>query len=222
MPTTNSSMILGTLGLAIIAVTVLWRFGGPVVALAVLGGYLGTALLTGARFESGWLWVRGRDFESVSFFKSERGWWPSKVVTALAGLPAPSVLGLLLARGVDVGWDSRTVLVVLLVLLGLLALLHGNWYTLLVIAGVAVGLAVLVYQGGAQAQRGSVVALSWLFLLGGLRYNVEMAGYKHTAKSATFPGILARLTDIPAIVWSLGFLLIALSAAIAGSRWLLY
>jgi hypothetical protein len=222
MSTTTSPMILGTLGLAIVAVTLLWRFAGPVVALAVMGGYLGTALLTGARFTKGWLWVRAKEFESVSFFSSERGWWPSKVATALAGLPAPSILGLLLARGVDVGWNPRTVLIVLLILLGLLALIHGNWYTLLVIVAVAVGLAVLIYQAGPRAQLGSVVALSWLFLLGGLRYNIEMAGYKHTGTSGSFPGILQRLTDIPGVVWSLGFLFVALSAAIAGSRWLLY
>lgn len=223
MPVNASPMVLGTLGLAIIAVTLLWRgLGLPVIALSIFGAFYTGQLLTGARFKTVALWMRARKVESITIFKTDTGWWLSRVTTALLALPTPSMIGLLLARGVDVGWNPRTVLVVLLILLGLLALIHQSWYMLLVIAAAAATVAIVILEGSTQAQLGTVVAAAWLFLLGGLRFTIETAGDPHPQDGNTFAGILQRHTDIPAVLWMLGFLLVALAAAIAGSRWLLY
>jgi hypothetical protein len=221
MTITSSTTILGTLGIAVIAVTVLWRLTRPVVELFIQGGYVLFALLTGARFERGLFWMRTGTERWFGLWSQEAGWWPSKVVTAFAPPTVPSVTGLVLARGVDVGWNARTILITILILVGLLALFHADWYTLLLIVAVAGAVAVFVYQASAPAQLGAVIASAWILLLGGLRANLSAAGYPHSAKSQTFPGILARLTDLPAAAWMLLFLLIALAAAIAGARWLL-
>jgi Peptidase M50B-like len=219
---TTSTTVLGTLGVAIIVVTVLWRsVGWPVVVLPVIGVSWATQLFTGARFKTLTFWSARGDLRAITFDK-DRGWWLSRMLTALISLPAPSVVGLLLARGVVVGWSPRTVLITLLVLFGLLVLGHANWYTLLVITAIGGVLALLVTRAGPQAQLGAVILLAWIFLLGGLRLIIHEAGEKHPSEGGSFPGILQRHTDVPSIVWMLGFLLIAIAATVAGARWLLY
>lgn len=220
MTVNASSTVLGTLGLAIIAVTVLWRYFAPIITLAALGVFWAGQVLTGARFRRGGLWIHSKDYDWF-FFPKDSGWWLSRFFVALIVLPAPSILGLLLARGVVVGWDARTVLIVLTILIGLLALGHGNWQTLLLITAVCTTLIVILVQGSPRAHLGAVIAISWLFLLGGFRLNIEESGRKHWHGADSFPGALQRLTDIPGLVWMLGFLLLALAAMIAGSRWLL-
>jgi len=219
MPVTSST-VLGTLALAVIAVTVLWRWFGPVIVLSAMGVAWVGQLLTGARFARGGLWLHSKD-HSWFLFAKDQGWWLSRFFVALIVLPTPSVIGLLLARGVDIGWSSHTVIVVLIILVGLLALGHANWQTLLLITAVCGLLAVFLVSAGVRAQVGAIIGFSWFFLLGGLRLNIEEAGRKHSQGAPSFPGALQRLTDVPGLVWMLGFLLIAVASTITGSRWLL-
>jgi hypothetical protein len=219
---TTSTTVLGTLGVAIILVTVLWRsVGWPVVVLPVIGVSWATQLFTGARFKSLTFWSVRAELRAITFDK-DGGWWPSRMLTALISLPAPSLIGLVLARGVVVGWSPRTVLITLLVLFGLLVFGHANWYTLLVITAIGGVLGLLVWRAGPAAQLGAVILFAWIFLLGGLRLIIHEAGERHPPDGGSFPGILQRHTDIPSILWMLGFLLVALAATVAGARWLLY
>jgi Peptidase M50B-like len=222
VPVTTSPIILGTLGLAVIAVTVLWRYFWPVIELSAEGTFRAVLLLTRAGFRGAVVWVR-RDTHRLAAvtFNDDYGWWLSRFIAALIAVPTPSLLGLLLARGVQVGWHPATVLAVLLILFGLLVFLHRNWYALLLITGVALTLAVLIWLASPLVQLGAVIALAWFFLLGGLRYAIEWSGFKHTDETGSPPGLLQRLTDIPGVIWMLGFLFIAIAAAIAGARWLL-
>jgi Peptidase M50B-like len=222
MPEAASTLVLGTLGFAVLAVsfTPLWRLTSLLIQLVQQAGYLIAALLTGARFDSWFFFLRSRKADYLAVLRVDKGWWPSRFVTAAAGLPAPSAAGLLLARGVDRGWDATSMLVAVLVIMGGLLFFHGNWLTLLVIVAVAGIAAVFVYVAGPQAQLGAVVAFAWVLLLGGLRWNFEMSGRSH-AGAKTGPGILQDLTDIPAFVWALGFVLITVGAVFAGSHWLL-
>jgi len=222
VPEDASTLVLGTLGFAVLAVsfTPLWTLTRMLVHLVQETGYLIARLLTGTRFETWFFVVPLRRVDLFVLLPMMRGWWPSRVATALSGLPAPSLAGLLLARGVDVGWDPSTMLVGVLVLMGGLVFFHGDWRTLAIILSVAGIAAVFVYVAGPQAQLGAVVALAWLLLLGGLRWNFEMSGHRHSGES-TGPGVLQQLTEVPAVFWVLGFLLVTVGALLAGSRWLL-
>lgn len=220
MPEDASTLILGTFGIAVVAVLLFWRWTFHVVSLTQQAGIAALSLLTGARFGEGFFWARTRKIEAWAWFRGRSGWWPSQFVTLTVGTLTPSIAGLILARGVDVGWNARTVLLVLLVLLGATVLIHGDWFILLLIAFLAGLVAVFVYFGGPAAQLGAVVTLAWILLLGGLRLAAEDAGWKH-GKQFTSPGVLQDMTDIPAAVWVLAFLFLALSAAVAGTRWLI-
>lgn len=216
-----SPLVLGTLGIAVLAVAGFWRWTAQVVRLTRWAGYELLSRLFRVRLTKPVWWLHGKRVDIFLIPKDRDGWWLARLAVLTIGTVTPSIGGLLLARGVEVGWKPATMLTVVLVVLGLLVLFHGNWYTLLLIAFVAATLAVFVLLGGPAAQLGAVVALSWILLLGGLRLAAESAGRSHQG-ALTGPGVLQEETDIPAAVWVLGFLFIALSATIAGARWLLY
>lgn len=62
--------------------------------------------------------------------------------------------------------------------------------------------------------------LAWLLLLGGLRASAYVASMVHTNIHSD-PADLQELTGVHTNVWSLLFVFVALSALIAGARWLL-
>jgi hypothetical protein len=222
VPEDASTLALGTLGFAVLAVafTPLWRLTCRLLGLIQEAGYLIARLVTGTRFKT-WFFVV--HFRKADLFVAQpviTGWWPSKVATMLAGLPAPSLAGLLLARGVYVGWDPTFMLVGVLVLMGGLVFFHGNWSTLVTIVVVGGFAALFIYGSAPQPRLGAVVGLAWVLLLGGLRWNFEMSSRAHEGKAGG-PLALQELTDVPALVWAYGFVLLTVGALFAGSHWLL-
>jgi len=220
-----STLALGTLGIAflLVAVGVLWKFAQHLSTLVHESGHATMALLTGH-------WVKGIELKpggsgvTESEFDKEWKAWPSRFVFLTAGYPAPSLAGLVLARGVQVGWDPLTVLGTVLVVLAVLffAFLR-NWFALVVALFIGLVVAVFVYQAGPVAQLGAVVALSWILLLSGLRNCLEASALDHKdrKKGVSDQAALQDLTGIHAHAWSLIFVFVAVAALIAGARWLL-
>jgi hypothetical protein len=162
-----SVLALGTLGIAtlLVAIDPLWRRTWRLITVAHESGHTVVGLLTGH-------WVNGIELGRVSGGGTDvqPKYWPSKFAVAAAGYPAPSIAGLVLARGVQVGWNPFTVLVALLVTLAVLffAFMY-NWRALFATAVIGLIVAIFVYEAGPTSQLGAVVALSWILLLGGLR-----------------------------------------------------
>ena len=136
---------------------------------------------------------------------------PGVVVMMAAGYLAPAAVGvgaaLLLAagRGVAMLWGVLLLMAVLLVwvrnLYGLLVLL---------VSGVSVGL--LTWYGEPQTQAVVAYLIAWVLLLAAPRPLVELLGTGRTRRRTTDPDQLARLTRVPALIWTI----VLLAANLAG------
>jgi hypothetical protein len=222
MPAFASTSVLGTLGLALLAVLVdpLWRWTSKLETLVHEAGHATTLLVTGN-------WPTGVILHPGAWSGGETGlpkgrqvWWPSAIVAAMAGYTAPPVAGLVLARAADRGWSPAGVLGTLLVVLVVLAIFQENWTTLLVITFTGLLLGLFLWRAGGAAQTGAVTALAWFLLFAGLRTLWEI-GHMSAGKIRDF-SYLAERTSLPAGFWFLAAALVAIFSLIAGARWLLY
>lgn len=216
-----STLALGTLGIAMLLVALepLWRHTWRLITVAHESGHTVVGLLTGH-------WVAGIDLSRGGGGATyvEPTYWPSKFAVATAGYPTPSVAGLVLARGVQVGWDPATVLATVLVILTVLFFAFmRNWLALVVTVVIGLIVAVFFYLAGPAAQLGAVVALAWVLLLGGFRASLFASALDHKDQRGGISDAarLHELTGIPANVWSFFFVFVALAALLTGARWLL-
>jgi hypothetical protein len=143
---------------------------------------------------------------------------PGMVLTLLAGYPAPSAAGVLIAWAVAEGHAALALWGALLLLLLVLVQIR-NWFGLwsVLVAGVLVGAATW-FADPAWRMR-AALALAALLVLGGLRAAVELPASRGRG-SASDADQLARVTRIPVGVWLLGFVLAGL-AGVAGAGALL-
>lgn len=218
-----STLALGTLGLAVllIAFTSVWqRTVEPFVVLFEQLGHAVTILLSGRWIQGIELQrnQKGETFGSTRHNKEADGFRPPLIVFRLAGYSAPPIAGLVLARGVDRGWDPGVVLATLLVIVGVLALFHEKRYTLVVIAGVALLLAAFFWRAEFAVQMGAVVTISWVLLIGGLRRGLYLLNKTDNRTDAT---ALQDLTGIHENMWIAWFIFVAVASLVVGARWLL-
>lgn len=143
---------------------------------------------------------------------------PGMVLTLLAGYPAPSAAGVLIAWAVSAGHAALALWGALVLLLLVLVQIR-NWFGLwsVLVAGVLVG-AVTWFADPAWRMR-AALALAVLLVLGGLRAAVELPGARSRG-GASDADQLARVTRMPVGVWLLVFVLAAL-AGVAGAGALL-
>jgi hypothetical protein len=143
---------------------------------------------------------------------------PGMVLTLLAGYPAPSAAGVLIAEAVAAGHAALALWGALLLLLLVLVQIR-NWFGLwsVLVAGVLVG-AVTWFADPVWRMR-AALALAVLLVLGGLRAAVELPRARRR-DGASDADQLARVTHVPVAVWLLGFVLAGL-AGVAGAGALL-
>jgi hypothetical protein len=143
---------------------------------------------------------------------------PGMALTLLAGYPAPSVAGVLVAWAVAAGraplalWGALVLLVLVLVQI-------RNWFGLwsVLVAGGLVG-AVTWVADPAWRMR-AALALAALLVLGGLRAVLELPAASRRERGSDADQ-LARVTRVPAGFWLLVLVLAAL-AGVAGAGALL-
>jgi hypothetical protein len=218
-----STLALGTLGTAVLLVvlTPVWRLVGlPFVVVVEQVGHSITTLLTGR-------WISGIDLRLSSkrntygfTYPSRRDFKPSLVAFYLSGYSAPPIAGLVLARGVERGWNPAVVIATLFVLVAVLLVFHSNLFTLAVVVAVAAILIALYWQASPRGQWAAVVFVAWILLIGGIRRSFHLVG-DYNDDDETDANALQRETGIPAYVWAAVFLLIALASLVVGARWLL-
>ena len=143
---------------------------------------------------------------------------PGMVLTLLAGYPAPSVVGVLVAWAVSAG-HAAVALWGALVLLLLVLVQIRNWFGLwtVLVAGVLVG-AVTWFADPAWQMR-AALAVAALLVLGGLRAAVELPAARRR-DGLSDADQLARITRVPVGFWLLVFVLAGL-AGVAGAGALL-
>jgi hypothetical protein len=140
------------------------------------------------------------------------------ILTLLAGYPAPSAAGVLVAWAVSAGHAALALWGALVLLLLVLVQIR-NWFGLwsVLVAGVLVG-AVTWLADPAWRMR-AALAIAALLVLGGLRAAVELPGARRR-DGASDADQLARVTFLPAGFWLLVFVLAGL-AGVAGAGALL-
>lgn len=142
-------------------------------------------------------------------------WGPGDLLVRFVGYPAPSLLGLGGAAAIADGnaWGVLWAAVVLLLAAYFVA---ANPLALLVSTLAALGVGLVAVRGSAALQATVAVGLVWWMLLGGALW---------TIKASTAPksdaGILSRRTLVPAVIWYLVWVAIALYALIVGAQLLL-
>lgn len=143
---------------------------------------------------------------------------PGMVLTLLAGYPAPSAAGVLVAWAVAAGHAAAALWGALLLLLLVLVQIR-NWFGLgsVLVAGALVGAATW-FADPAWRMR-VALAIAALLVLGGLRAAVELPANRRRG-GASDADQLARITRVPVGVWLLGFVLAGL-AGVAGAGVLL-
>lgn len=216
-PSIPVPLVTGGVALLLVLSGAPWRLARNVVTIVHEAGHALIAVLAGRRLQ-GIKLHSDTSGVTVSRGKPEG---PGMVLTALAGYPAPGLLGLAFASLLVA--DRVTVLLALaaLLLLGVLVMVR-NAYGVLTVVLTAGALAVLALVAGAQVQAWFVYLITWFLLLGGVRPVVELQIKRRrgTARDSDADQ-LARLTGVPAPLWMLMLAVIAITCLVVGGAWLL-
>lgn len=143
---------------------------------------------------------------------------PGMALTLLAGYPAPSVVGVLMAWAVAAGHAAAALWGALVLLLLVLVQIR-NWFGLwtVLVAGVLVG--AVTWFADPVWQLRAALAVTALLVLGGLRAAVELPAARRR-DGLSDADQLARITRVPVGFWLLVFVLVGL-AGVAGAGALL-
>jgi hypothetical protein len=209
------------LALVVVAHHGLWRVSRTVVTIAHEGGHAMLAVLTGRRLTG----IRLHSDTSGVTVSVGRPTGPGMVLTALGGYLAPSLLGLVAAGLLRMGW-ARPLLWIAVVLLAVTLVYVRNWYGGLAVLLTGAGVGAVAWYGTAAWQAAFAAAGAWFLLFGGLRAVRELGrsrrrqlnldGYRLDSDADQ----LARLTGLPAWLWVGLFLVFALFALAAGGWWM--
>jgi hypothetical protein len=207
VPDAGFVLLTGAIALALVAAPVTWprvRLGVTVMHEA---GHALVAVLVGRRLQG----IRLHSDTSGLTVSRGKPTGPGMVAMMAAGYLAPAAVGvgaaLLLAagRGVAMLW-------LLLLLMAALLVWVRNLYGLLTLVVGGVGVGLLTWYGAPEAQSVVAYLIAWLLLLAAPRPLVELLGTGRTRRRTTDPDQLARLTKVPALVWTL----LLLTANLAG------
>lgn len=218
-PTPSPWVVLAAavLATATIVVRSAWIRARHAVTIAHEGGHALAALLTGRRL------VGIRLHSDTSGLTVSRGAQrgPGMVLTALAGYPAPALLGLAAAALLRSGYVVGLLMVLLALLIPLLLMVRngfGLWSILLTgaIVAAAVWLLPVPWQGLAA------YSVAWFLLLAAPRAILDLIGQRRrTRDRESDAALLARLTPLPAGLWVAVMMLSTLAALVVGTGWLL-
>jgi hypothetical protein len=205
--------VLVVLVAALVAVAVepVWRVVRLAVTLVHELGHAGVGMLCGRRF-TGFV-LRGDMSGHAVTVGPARG--VGRVLTTWAGYPAPGVVGALAVWLAVRGW-SAPVLTGILAVLVTSALRVRSGLTALVVAVAIIAAGALWWVGSPQLQGQVVVGVGLVLIVGAWRHLGAVVAATDPAVSD--PGVLARLTRVPRVVWNTSFaVLLAWATWLAGS-----
>lgn len=194
-----------------------WRVARHLLTIVHEAGHAAAALASGRQLSG----IRLHADTSGLTVSKGRSRGPGMVATALAGYPAPALVGLGAALLVSLDRDLLALWSGLF-LLTLMLLQIRNFYGLYVVLVVGVLLVVVTWWGSAVVHGMAAWALTAFLLLGAPRTVVELQVTRRRSRSRTSDAdMLARLTPLPAIVWVGLMLLLTVACAGAGGLLLL-
>ncbi|MFF9023472.1 M50 family metallopeptidase [Streptomyces eurythermus] len=203
--------------LAVVVPHPAWRMSRNAITIAHEGGHGLLALLTGRQLTG----IRLHSDTSGLTVSRGKPYGAGMILTAAAGYPAPSLLGLggaaLLAadRITLLLWAATALLLAMLVMI-------RNAYGVLTVV-LAGGTFLLVsWLAQPQVQAAFGYAVVWFLLLGGVRPAFELQARRSRGGAGDSDADqLSRLTHVPAGLWLLLFHAVSLCSLIGGGRWLL-
>lgn len=216
-PTVWVPVVTGAIALLLVLSNAPWRLSRNLVTIVHEGGHALVAVLAGRRLQG----IRLHSDTSGVTLSRGRSSGPGMVLTALAGYPAPALLGLAFAALLAADRISVLLVVAALLLLGVLVMVR-NAYGVLTVVVTAVGLAVIAFVAGSEVQSWFVYLITWFLLFAGLRPVFELqAKRRRGAARDSDADQLARLTGVPAWLWIVILVVIALTCLVVGGAWLL-
>lgn len=215
VPEPTVVLLLGLAAFALVASPATWRYVRLPVTMVHEAGHAVSAVLVGRRLQG----IRLHSDTSGLTVSRGRARGAGMVLMLAAGYLAPALVGLgaalLLAAGRSLGllWG----IVVLLVLM-LLHVRNGYGFLVLVLAGATI-LGISWYL---QPTTQSLVAylIAWVLLLAAPKPVLELLTSRRGARGSD-PDQLARLTRVPAVLWTILFLLANLAGLAVGTVTLL-
>lgn len=214
-PALSPAVLLAVVGAGLLAVAVppVWRALRVVVTLVHELGHALVGVAVGRRF-TGFV-LRGDMSGHAVTSGPPRG--AGRVLTTWAGYPAPAVVGAALAWLGAAGWAAPAIAATLAVLL--FALVRARSALTLVVTLLAIAAAGALWWWRVDAVQAPVlIGAGCVLVIGAWRHlGAVWAGGGPTSD----PGVLARLTRVPAFVWNVTFALVcaAASAAVVSVVW---
>ena len=202
---------------ALLVPRAIWPYTRMLVTITHEGAHGLAALLTGRRLQG----IRLHSDTSGLTVSSGRPSGPGMVVMLLAGYLGPALVGLG-AVGLLIAGHSLGLLWLFVILLGLLLLQIRNFYGFVVVVGCALILILVSLYLPASMQAGLAYVLTWTLLLAAPKPVLELMRQRrrhHTPESDADQ--LARLTRVPAGLWTGGFLMINCAGLVLGAVLLL-
>ncbi|HEV2781948.1 MAG TPA: M50 family metallopeptidase [Actinophytocola sp.] len=210
---------LVTAGAALLVVLLptTWYLARGVITIVHEAGHALVAVLAGRRLRG----IRLHSDTSGLTLSRGRPEGPGMVCTALAGYPAPSLLGLAFAGMLAAGVANGPLVVSALLLAGVLIMVRNVYGVLsvLVTGGVLIGVSWLA-TGPVQAAFAQLI--TWFLLIGGLRPVGELQRKRRRGRAPySDADQLARLTGAPGFFWVGSFALIGIGSLVLAGGWLL-
>ena len=206
----------GVLALVVVASARAWPVARTVVTMVHEGGHAIVALATGQRRVRVRLY-RDTAGETVSAGAAD-GF--GVALTAAAGYPAPSLVGLGAAALLAVG-HLTGMLLLGLVLLGGLAVAVRNPYGMLAVLATAATVAGVCLYASTVIQAGFGYVMTWFLLFGSVRPVMELHHQRRRGRAyRSDADQLARLTRMPGGAWVVIFGVVAVTALAISARWL--
>lgn len=210
-------MVTGTLllawapvlaALALVAAPRPWRLLRPVVTIAHEGGHVAVALLTGRRLAGMRVHI---DASGVTRSRG-RSRGAGMVATLLAGYVTPCLLGLAAAALVAADQHELIIGCSIALLAALLVTVRNVFGGVAIVLTGGALLAVAVYASPSVQEAGASL-LAWFLLFGGVRSVSDLRRGRRGGRGRDSDADqLARLTRVPAAMWILLFVVVALGA----------
>lgn len=201
---------------AVVVLPGTWRVARHVLTIVHEGGHATAALLSGRRLAG----IRLHADTSGLTVSRGRPRGPGMVLTAVAGYPAPALVGLgaayllSLERGLLALWLG-------LLLLSLVLLQIRNFFGLYVVLVAAIVLLAITWWGSPDVHVVAAWSMTCFLLLGAPRTVVELQTERRRHRTRTSDvDVLARITPLPGIAW-VGLMLAVTLGCAAGAALLL-
>ncbi|MFE7797474.1 M50 family metallopeptidase [Nocardia sp. NPDC057440] len=211
----------GVAALFLVGYGPIWRLTRNVVTIAHEGGHALFALLTGRRLNS----ITLHSDTSGLTVSSGKPYGLGMILTAMAGYPAPPLLGLGFAA--LLGAERITLMLwTAIALLAAVLIKVRNIYGLLTVFGLGAIVFAVSWFGTDTLQAGFAYLGAWFLLLAGTRPVIELQRgrrrrWNNPGSADSDADQLARLTHLPGLLWVLVFGAIAVAALVVGGGLLL-